>query len=1497
MVLIKGYEKKTFKNKSQLNSKKKLHQESKQYNSEVIRINILELLSNQASFEVIEKYLSEQIKQFPKQKVNIMGEAFSMLKDSYTKEVLPYGEEYLKANPNNENYKKVLAARYRGLGNIKRSNQLLGIKEYDKQDLCSRLKQYVEAKASFEVIEKYLSEQIKQFPKQKVNIMGEAFSMLKDSYTKEVLLYGEEYLKANPNNENYKKVLAARYRGLGNIKRSNQLLGIKEYDKQDLCSRLKQYVEAKASFEVIEKYLFEQIKQFPKQKVNIMGEAFSMLKDSYTKEVLLYGEEYLKANPNNENYKKDFAIKCIEVGDKSRLSIALGFAIDINNLKGELKAFRDENEKLKLNFHGMVARNEKLKSEIAKANQLPELIREHLSYRWGSRLVNITKSPLSIFTLPYFLYADYKFFKKNRRKNQKNNNPNVVKKTKRVRDLSVLKDLKVAAIMDEFTYNSYKHECDLLQLSPESWQKEIKDFKPDLLFIESAWQGKDSLWKQKVSNCVDELVDLVQYCHSNNIVSMFWNKEDPVHFDTFLPVAKIVDLVFTTDIDCVPRYKYFVEHDDVFFLPFAAQPYQNNPIEKYQRKDAVNFAGSYYLKYPERQRDFESLTTAVSQSKTVEIYDRNYDNDIRDYQFPDKYHSMILGKLPFERIDEAYKGYKYSINMNTIKQSQSMFARRVFELLASNTVVVSNFSRGVRLLFGDLVLCTDNTQEMAQRFAKVDQNDLYYKKFRLQGLRKVISEHTYEDRLRYICSKAFNMPSESSISVVLVSKVASKEEFNSVLESYDRQKYAHRKLYILCSTNYECETEGVVVLTNKKKLIESVSAQRDVSFVGFISPNDYYGSGYLEDLILANKYSNAPAFGKSSYYSYVDGGCKLINSGCEYKHVDQINLNSSIIRVGNVNKDLIKSYFKGNLTLNIPNALSLDKFNYCHNGVAADSESLSKYIDDLDVADIGVKFRGELEDLSSALKPKAPRELSDEDLPKISSNDLFKLIPQPKSSKVQLSMVGNRLKIVTKLGVGNHTYLYAGKYFTRSEMNMELQSMFALKSESNAEDFRTVFAFHDKDKNKISHSMSKAGESHALAIPNDCVYIRFGIKLVGNGISYIDKLVLGKHQELPSMLVAKSKKLVLTKQYPSYDDIYKYGFLHSRVRAYRQSGMLVDIFRINNQPQSPYREFENSDVVTGDAKLLEDTLATGQYDHVLVHLVDKQMWQVLEKYIDKIRVTIWVHGAEIQVWQQRDFDLVGLPKEEFERQKRLSNNRVAFWKNLLSKNYQNLHYVFVSKWLLESSEQYIGQKFPREKVSVVHNNVDENTFDYVEKTVTDRLKIMSIRPYAKKVYANDLTVKAILILSKKSFFNDLEFTIVGDGDLWEETVAPLKQFDNVKLVNKFLQHRDIASLHKQNGVILVPTRMDTQGVSRDEAMSSGLVPITTNVAAIPEFVDASCGMVVEPENPQALANAIEYLYNNPEKFLDLSKAAAARVRWQCNHKNTIQRELSMICVI
>ena len=143
-----------------------------------------------------------------------------------------------------------------------------------------------------------------------------------------------------------------------------------------------------------------------------------------------------------------------------------------------------------------------------------------------------------------------------------------------------LKELRMAAIMDQFTLESYRPECVLKELTPDCWQQELEEFKPDLVFIESAWQGKDKLWYRKIDRPSKELYELSVYCHEKEIPVIFWNKEDPIYTTQFMTTASLADVVFTTDIDCIQRYKNELGHNQVYHLHFAAQPTIHNPVEK-----------------------------------------------------------------------------------------------------------------------------------------------------------------------------------------------------------------------------------------------------------------------------------------------------------------------------------------------------------------------------------------------------------------------------------------------------------------------------------------------------------------------------------------------------------------------------------------------------------------------------------------------------------------------------------------------------------------------------------------------------------------------------------------------------------------------------------------------------------------------------------------------------------------------------------------------------
>ncbi|AJC84182.1 FkbM family methyltransferase [Campylobacter peloridis] len=1166
----------------------------------------------------------------------------------------------------------------------------------------------------------------------------------------------------------------------------------------------------------------------------------------------------------------------------------------IENIQSEKYQLEQELKNYKEVLHKASIDKLKLKQKDEEIKR----IENTLSYRIGNRIVK-SKNIKDILMLPYNLLEEYRKFKlRQRRKSISVENiklkKNIKFKKKQIfkYTFKTLKSIKIACIMDEFTYTSFKYECDLLQLSPGNWKNEVATFKPDLLFIESAWQGKDSLWKLKISGFSTELQELIEYCKENNIATVFWSKEDPVHFNTFLAIACSVDFVFTTDIDCIPKYKFHVGHEDVYCLPFAAQTKIHNPIEEFDRKDEFNFAGSYYLRYPQRQLDFENLISAVKSYKNISIYDRNFNNPHPHYTFPDCYKDMIIGNLPFNEIIKAYKGYKFGITMNTVKQSQTMFARRAFELIACNTFVVSNFSRALRNFFGDLVISSDNVNELKNKLKLVCEDEMYYKKIKLNALRKVMKEHTYTDRLNFIASVVYKEQFESKHKFYILIHINSQEEYTRALDIYYSQKENQDiELLIYSKERLELQDEKYRFFSDQEKLYEYLKDKYQAYF-GMMDIKDYYNENYLLDLTLTLKYSNFNAFGKYSFYNFNDGEVYLENKDCEYKKVKQLFITSSFVKVEYINKGLLSAFLNKEFSYQIENMFAIDCFNYCKNGVLL-TKNQQEYVSSIDKVYSGISIKDL--NISSNFKGVLKETYETPDLIKMDAKFIYDNIEKPISSKIKF-LFDDKSKFIieSKLPSEIHKYFYFKNSFTRETFNMVKNSQFLLQGIFSNEDFKTVFEFQDENYQKISHSINKAGDIQTLAIPKECKFIRFGLRIQGTGKFQIDNLILDFLNPQPFALLSRSKKLVLTKQYPSYDDLYKYGFLHSRIKAYKEKGVLVDVFRLSNTQKYECREFEDIDVMMATNDVLEETLASGQYDHILVHFLDKNMWNVLEKFVDKIKITVWIHGAEIQIWQRREFEFERYSEIEIHRQKKLSDQRVKFWTKIFNANYKNMHFIFVSEYFKKESLGDLKISLDSSKYTIVYNPIDTSMFNYLPKSQNDRKKILSISPFVSRKYANDLSIEAILELSKRDFFKDLEFFIAGDGVLFDELTNDLKYFKNIILHKGFLTQKEISNLHKQYGIFLNPSRWDSQGVSRIEAMSSGLVPITNNIAAIPEFVDNECGILVEPENTKALADAIEFLYKNPDEFMKLSANTAKRVRQQCDKDITISKELDIV---
>jgi len=480
--------------------------------------------------------------------------------------------------------------------------------------------------------------------------------------------------------------------------------------------------------------------------------------------------------------------------------------------------------------------------------------------------------------------------------------------------------------------------------------------------------------------------------------------------------------------------------------------------------------------------------------------------------------------------------------------------------------------------------------------------------------------------------------------------------------------------------------------------------------------------------------------------------------------------------------------------------------------------------------------------------------------------------------------------VTSTLEDGKHEYIYAARDLTPEELGCKEQLKFFLDATPGL-NLQLVMLFLDAQKQRISHVIKHANRNKVVEVPPETAYIRMGWRVYQGGCAEIKGLLLGHKDLQPAEMLGRAEHLLVTNHYPSYEDLYRNGFVHSRVAAYRERGVNVDVFRLRKDDAATYHEFENIDVMTGSQATLRNLLDSGRYRTVLVHFLDPDMWRVLKDYIDQIKVIVWVHGAEIQPWWRRQFNFK--TEEQLQVGKLQSEQRMSFWLGILKEAPGNLKLVFVSRFFAEQVMEDLGFRIQEDSYQVISNPVDTALFSYVEKPVEQRKKILSIRPYASAVYANDLSVKAIELLSTKPWFNELEFRLIGEGPLFEETLKPVEKYPNVIIERRFLRRNEIASLHKRYGIFLCPSRMDTQGVSRDEAMASGLVPVTTNVAAIPEFVDPTCGVLASAENHEEIANAIEELFHNGNKFLLLSKNAAGAVTDRSSD-NVILKEINLI---
>lgn len=457
---------------------------------------------------------------------------------------------------------------------------------------------------------------------------------------------------------------------------------------------------------------------------------------------------------------------------------------------------------------------------------------------------------------------------------------------------------KAAIIADEFLYHAFRDAADLIYITPDNYQDVAE--QADFLLLVSAWHGLNHKWdrmenpESPAGQCV---IRVIQTFHEKDKPVIFYSKEDPPNYKNFVWIARRCDAVFTSAEEMIPRYREDTGIEAVNALCFSVNPRLHNPVGMRSPGmcEGVIFSGSWMSKYPERCKALRALLDGVLAAKLpLKIIDRNFSNfsngDPRRF-FPEKYYPYISPAIPHETLQKVHKLYKWAININSVTDSHTMFASRVYELQAAGNLLLSNNSLGMREKF-DGVLIPQNETETADILRGMGEDEIYRRQ--IAGIRRVMTGETIFDRFAQIISVIRPCAVINRRIAVIVPERGEKSDADFAAQTYQNK-------FMLSES--DCSEEAL--------------AGADI--VAFWNPALQYGPHYLEDMANGFKYTACDYITKDAYS---ENGALRVGIEHDYIHICRDKY-ASVFWKPAFSWDALRQIRNGQ---DLPNGYSIDHF-------------------------------------------------------------------------------------------------------------------------------------------------------------------------------------------------------------------------------------------------------------------------------------------------------------------------------------------------------------------------------------------------------------------------------------------------------------------------------------------------------------------------------------------------------------------------------------------
>lgn len=203
------------------------------------------------------------------------------------------------------------------------------------------------------------------------------------------------------------------------------------------------------------------------------------------------------------------------------------------------------------------------------------------------------------------------------------------------------------------------------------------------------------------------------------------------------------------------------------------------------------------------------------------------------------------------------------------------------------------------------------------------------------------------------------------------------------------------------------------------------------------------------------------------------------------------------------------------------------------------------------------------------------------------------------------------------------------------------------------------------------------------------------------------------------------------------------------------------------------------------------------------------------------------------------------------------------------------------------------------KTVVIHNGVESSPVIAPVRLTgsADRHLVVVGRITTRK--GQDVAIKALHLLRQRGYSVDL--TLVGDvfRGYEQERVLLANLVNDLDIVDwvHFTGFSDeVAAFMHAADIVLVPSRVESFGIAAVEAQMAGTPVVATNVSGLPEIVEhGRTGLLVAPDDPAALADAVARLLDEPGLASQLARTGADAAhshfspeRYRCDLRAAVQ---------